>query len=128
LRPYFRLYANLIDDYTLFTRLKADAKGLRKSLASRQLEAFQRITAGAGAEPARLNAVLNDSVKRYFQALKIQAEATMNSTKEYLGLRNMRLIIILQIVVLIFTVLSAVFAFQAVRQASRAPTPAQVVR
>ena len=128
LRRYFRLYANLIDDYTLFTRLKADAKGLRKSLASRQLEAFQRITARAGEEPARLNTVLNDSVKRYFQALKIQAEATMNSTKEYLGLRDMRLIYILQIAVLIITAFTAVFAYQAARQAPRGPTPAQVVR
>jgi len=128
LRRYFRLYADLIDDYTLFTRLKADAKGLRKSLASRQLEAFQRISAGAGEKPARLNSVLSDSVKRYFRALKIQAEATMNSTKEYLGLSNMRVMYVLQIAVLIITALSAVFAYRAARQALRDRTPAQVAR
>jgi hypothetical protein len=52
----------------------------------------------------------------------------MNSTKEYLGLRDMRLIYILQIAVLIITALSVVFVYQAARQAPRDPTPVQVVR
>jgi hypothetical protein len=131
LRRYFRLYANLVDDYTLFSRLKGDIKQLMKCSESKRLAVFTQVKTAGGREPAKLSTALESSVKHYFKSLKTQAEATMNSTKEYLGLRNMRLIYLLQLAVLMISLCSAVLAYMAVRQAARtdaAPTPAQRVR
>ena len=131
LRRYFRLYANLVDDYTLFSRLKGDVKQLMKCSESMRLAAFTQVKTAGGREPAKLSTALGSSVKHYFKSLKTQAEATMNSTKEYLGLRNMRLIYLLQLAVLVISLCSAVFAYMAVRQAARtgaSQTPAQVGR
>jgi hypothetical protein len=116
LRRYFKLYANLIDDYTLFSRLKADTKRIVESTASKKLARFTQMTSAAGNEPVKLTAALNSSVKGYFKSLKMQAEATMTSTKEYLGLQNMRLIYFLQIAVLIISLFSAWVAYKALAQ------------
>ena len=76
-----------------------------------------------GREPKKRNVGLHAGLQSYFSLLKAQAEATMNPAKEHLGLRNMRLLYLLQITALPISISSAVLAYLALKQtgASRVP-------